>query len=66
MIKNNKPVKITLGHINDRHSNFEPLPLQLQLNIDGINLSPYISNGGFSRIATRDKQIKTIAIQNNR
>ncbi|MEL0659265.1 5'-nucleotidase C-terminal domain-containing protein [Psychromonas arctica] len=66
MIKNNKPVKITLAHINDTHSYFEPQPLQLQLNIDGINLSPYVSNGGFSRIATRVKQLKSIAIQNNR
>ena len=66
MIKNNKPVKITLAHINDTHSYFEPQPLQLQLDIDGINFSPYVSNGGFSRIATRVKQLKAIAIQNNR
>lgn len=66
MIRNNKSVKITLAHINDTHSYFEPQPLQLQLTIDGKALSPYVSNGGFSRIATRVKQLKAAAIQNNR
>lgn len=66
MIKNNKPVKITLAHINDTHSYFEPHPLQLQLNIDGQSLSPYVSNGGFSRIATRVKQLKAVALEKNR
>lgn len=65
-MKKNKPVKITLAHINDTHSYFEPQSLQLQLNIDGKIISPYVSNGGFSRIATRAKQLKSIALQNNR
>lgn len=66
MIKKNKPVKITLAHINDTHSYFEPQSLQLQLNIDGKTIAPYVSNGGFSRIATRAKQLKASALQNNR
>ncbi|MDX2320069.1 MAG: bifunctional UDP-sugar hydrolase/5'-nucleotidase [Moritella sp.] len=66
MIKNNKPVKITLAHINDTHSYFEPQSLQLQLNIDGKMISPYVSNGGFSRIATRAKQLKATALQHDR
>ena len=66
MIKNNKPVRITLAHINDTHSYFEPQALQLQLNIDGEKLSPYVSNGGFSRIATRVKQLKANALAQNR
>ncbi|MGB5444612.1 MAG: bifunctional UDP-sugar hydrolase/5'-nucleotidase [Psychromonas sp.] len=66
MMKNNKPVKITLAHINDTHSYFEPQSLQLQLNIDGKSISPYVSNGGFSRIATRVKQLKAAAVQHNR
>jgi 5'-nucleotidase len=66
MIKNNKPVRITLAHINDTHSYFEPQSLQLQLNIDDTKISPYVSNGGFSRIATRAKQLKTKAQQQNR
>lgn len=66
MMKKNKPVKITLAHINDTHSYFEPQSLQLQLNIDGEMISPYVSNGGFSRIATRAKQLKATALQNNR
>lgn len=66
MIKNNKPAKITLAHINDTHSYFEPQPLQLQLNIDGEKISPYVSNGGFSRIATRVKQLKANALEHKR
>ncbi|WP_017221579.1 bifunctional metallophosphatase/5'-nucleotidase [Moritella dasanensis] len=66
MMKKNKPVKITLAHINDTHSYFEPQSLQLQLNIDGKMISPYVSNGGFSRIATRAKQLKVTALQKNR
>jgi 5'-nucleotidase len=66
MIKNNKPVKLTLAHINDTHSYFEPQPLQLQLNIEGKPISPYVSNGGFARIATRVKVLKTRALEKNR
>ncbi|QUM76721.1 bifunctional metallophosphatase/5'-nucleotidase [Moritella sp. 24] len=66
MMKKNKPVRITLAHINDTHSYFEPQSLQLQLNIDGKIISPYVSNGGFSRIATRAKQLKARALQHNR
>lgn len=66
MIKNNKSVKITLAHINDTHSYFEPQPLQLQLNIEGKNISPYVSNGGFSRIATRVKQLRANALEQQR
>lgn len=66
MIKNNKPARITLAHINDTHSYFEPQPLQLQLNINDNIISPYVSNGGFSRIATRVKQLKVTALQHER
>jgi 5'-nucleotidase len=66
MIKNNKPAKITLAHINDTHSYFEPQSLQLQLNIDGKTIAPYVSNGGFARIATRAKQLKATAQQKHR
>ena len=66
MIKNNKSVRLTLAHINDTHSYFEPQPLQLQLNIDGKSISPYVSNGGFARIATRAKQLKEKALDQKR
>ncbi|MEG3753500.1 bifunctional UDP-sugar hydrolase/5'-nucleotidase [Psychromonas arctica] len=66
MIKNNKAVQLTLAHINDTHSYFEPHALQLQLNIAGKSLSPYVSNGGFSRIATRVKQLKSAAEEQQR
>ncbi|MDN2662167.1 bifunctional UDP-sugar hydrolase/5'-nucleotidase [Psychromonas sp. 14N.309.X.WAT.B.A12] len=66
MIKNNKAVTLTLAHINDTHSYFEPHALQLQLNIEGKSISPYVSNGGFSRIATRVKQLKASAKEQQR
>lgn len=66
MIKNNKPATITLAHINDSHSYFEPQSLQLNLNIDGRLIFPYVSNGGFARIATRIKQLKNKAQKNKR
>ncbi|WP_413693260.1 hypothetical protein [Psychromonas sp. KJ10-2] len=65
MIINNKPAKLTLAHINDTHSYFEPQALPLKLSIDGQEISPYVSNGGFSRIATRVKQLKVIAAEKN-
>ncbi|MDV7103494.1 bifunctional metallophosphatase/5'-nucleotidase [Vibrio sp. TH_r3] len=66
MTKNNKPAKLTLAHINDTHSYFEPQSLQLQINIDGQSIAPYVSNGGFARIATRAKQIKAKALSEGR
>ncbi|WP_415679297.1 bifunctional metallophosphatase/5'-nucleotidase [Vibrio mytili] len=59
MDKNHKPVRIKLAHINDTHSYFEPTSLQLKLDIQGEhNLEPYVSAGGFSRIATRVEQLR--------
>lgn len=59
----NKPAKIKLAHINDTHSYFEPTSLQLKLNIEGLELTPYVSAGGFARIATRKKQLQTLAAE---
>ncbi|TKF21260.1 bifunctional metallophosphatase/5'-nucleotidase [Vibrio genomosp. F6] len=61
MTKENKPVKITLAHINDTHSYFEPTSLQLTLPIAGSVLEPYVSAGGFARISTRAQQLKSEA-----
>ncbi len=58
MTKNNKPTKIVLAHINDTHSYFEPTSLQLSLNVNKQIIEPYVSTGGFARIATRFKQLK--------
>lgn len=66
MIQSNKAVKITLAHINDTHSYFDSQPLQLHFSIDGETLSPYVSNGGFARIATRIKELKTLARKQRR
>ncbi|WP_105902032.1 bifunctional metallophosphatase/5'-nucleotidase [Vibrio gangliei] len=67
MTSNNaQTVSLTLAHINDTHSYFEPSSLQLSLNIDGQTLSPYVSAGGFARIATRAEQLKQQALQQNK
>ncbi len=59
MNKNHKPVRIKLAHINDTHSYFEPTSLQLKLKINNdVTLEPYVSAGGFSRIATRVEQLR--------
>ncbi|CAH0536877.1 bifunctional metallophosphatase/5'-nucleotidase [Vibrio marisflavi] len=57
----NKPLKLTLAHINDTHSYFEPTSLQLTIEQDGHQLRPYVSAGGFARIATRVHQLKSDA-----
>ena len=66
MKKKNKALKLTIAHINDTHSYFEPQALQLQIDIAGQIVSPYVSNGGFSRIATRVKELKAKSIQQDR
>ena len=58
MTKKNKPTKIVLAHINDTHSYFEPTSLQLSLKMNNHIIEPYVSAGGFARIATRFKQIQ--------
>lgn len=55
--------KLRIAHINDTHSYFEPSSLQLTLNVDGDTLTPYVSAGGFARIATRTKQLRDEAQQ---
>lgn len=62
----NKPVNLTLAHINDTHSYFEPQSLQLTLDVEGNEVPIYVSNGGFARIATRAQQIKQQAIEQGR
>ncbi|WP_165313859.1 bifunctional metallophosphatase/5'-nucleotidase [Vibrio ziniensis] len=58
-IKDTKKVtSITLAHINDTHSYFEPTSLQLTLDINGKTLTPFVSAGGFARIATRVQQLR--------
>ena len=58
MTKKNKPVKMLLAHINDTHSYFEPTSLQLSLKVNESIIEPYVSAGGFARIATRFKQLE--------
>lgn len=61
--KNNQAVSLILAHINDTHSYFEPSSLQLELNIEQQQLKPYVSAGGFARIATRTQQLRIQAQQ---
>ncbi|MBU2895175.1 bifunctional metallophosphatase/5'-nucleotidase [Vibrio hepatarius] len=61
--KNNKMVKIRLVHINDTHSHFEPTSLQLSINVTGQTFTPYVSAGGFARIATRKNQLEATLCQ---
>lgn len=64
--KSNKPVRLTLAHINDTHSYFEPTSLQLDLTIHGQRIHPYVSAGGFARIATRVGQLRDDAARMKR
>ena len=61
--KVNKPLKLTLAHLNDTHSYFEPTSLQLTFEQDEKQLKPYVSAGGFARIATRIHQLKDDAVR---
>ncbi|UPQ89884.1 bifunctional metallophosphatase/5'-nucleotidase [Vibrio sinaloensis] len=61
--KNYNVTKLRLAHINDTHSYFEPTSLQLAINVDGVELNPFVSAGGFARIATRVDQLKQQAEQ---
>ncbi len=66
-IKNvEKVTSITLAHINDTHSYFEPTSLQLTLDMNGTPLTPFVSAGGFARIATRVNQLKEDACRMGR
>lgn len=64
--KSNTPLRLTLAHINDTHSYFEPTSLQLDLRLDGQRLQPYVSAGGFARIATRANQLRDEAARQQR
>ncbi|CCN81555.1 putative 5'-nucleotidase [Vibrio nigripulchritudo SFn27] len=66
MKKQNKKATLTIAHINDTHSYFEPSTIQLHLNIGGRQMSPFISVGGFARISNRLHQIRKNAESQNR
>ncbi|MFM2586840.1 bifunctional metallophosphatase/5'-nucleotidase [Vibrio sp. TBV020] len=64
--KNKKTTKLRLAHINDTHSYFEPTSLQLTIDVNGEELSPFVSAGGFARIATRVEQLRQEAKSANK
>ncbi len=57
----NKAAAISIAHINDTHSYFEPTSLQLTLPLAQGEVRPYVSAGGFARIATRSQQLRAEA-----
>jgi len=57
MIKS-RAIRLKLAHINDTHSYFEPTSLQLNINIDETEATPFVSAGGFARIKTRVEDLK--------
>ncbi|MFM2666489.1 bifunctional UDP-sugar hydrolase/5'-nucleotidase [Vibrio mediterranei] len=61
MKKNNKPLKLTIAHINDTHSYFEPTSLPLTIVHNETVYQPFVSAGGFARIATRVEQLRAQA-----
>ncbi|MDN3680737.1 bifunctional UDP-sugar hydrolase/5'-nucleotidase [Vibrio tapetis subsp. quintayensis] len=62
----NKPAALTLAHINDTHSYFEPSTMQLHLCVNGKQVAPFVSVGGFARIANRIEQLRSHTKQANR
>ncbi|KQA21920.1 bifunctional metallophosphatase/5'-nucleotidase [Vibrio metoecus] len=66
MRRKNQPASITLAHINDTHSYFEPTSLQLTLEHEADTLKPFVSAGGFARIATRVAQLRDDALRMQR
>lgn len=61
-----KTIKLTIAHINDTHSYFDPSSVYLQLPIENKEpVHAYVSCGGFSRIASRVKQLKAKAVHND-
>ncbi|MDA9558270.1 bifunctional metallophosphatase/5'-nucleotidase [Vibrio sp.] len=54
----NKSVRITIAHINDTHSYFEPTLIQLDLKTHNEHIRPFVSTGGFARITTRKNELK--------
>ncbi|GAL02899.1 5'-nucleotidase [Photobacterium aphoticum] len=55
-----RPAKITIAHINDTHSHFEPSSISLQLPNEVLNadMSVFASCGGFSRVSSAVKDVK--------
>ncbi|MGF1687297.1 bifunctional metallophosphatase/5'-nucleotidase [Photobacterium japonica] len=55
-----RSAKITIAHINDTHSHFEPSSVSLQLPRDVLDadMSVFASCGGFSRVSSAVKDVK--------
>ncbi len=66
-----KACRLSVAHINDTHSYFEPSLIQLNVVLvdkDGVeqHYDPYISVGGFARIKTRVEQLRQQAREQQR
>ncbi len=66
----NQSCRLTIAHINDTHSYFEPSLIQFSIVLkEGskvINYQPYVSVGGFARIKTRVDQLRHDALDSGR
>ncbi|MGF1703866.1 bifunctional metallophosphatase/5'-nucleotidase [Photobacterium makurazakiensis] len=64
----NRPAKITIAHINDTHSHFEPSSVSLTLPREVLNseTSVFSSCGGFSRVSSAVQDVKRQAYLNDR
>lgn len=67
-MSDHRPVKMTIAHINDTHSHFEPSSISLKLPYDVLNneMSVFASCGGFSRVSSAVKDVKRHAYLNER
>ena len=56
---------LTIAHINDTHSSFEPVTLDFQAQINATDFSIRTSVGGYPRVATALKAARSLADEAN-
>ena len=63
-----RSAKITIAHINDTHSHFEPstIALQIPLGPTASPMSVYASCGGFARVSSAVREVKKQALLQQR
>ncbi|MCQ1060226.1 bifunctional metallophosphatase/5'-nucleotidase [Photobacterium sp. DNB23_23_1] len=68
MTQHHRSAKITIAHINDTHSHFEPSTIALQIPLDTAEppMSVYASCGGFSRVSSAVREVKKQALLQGR
>ena len=63
-----RSAKLTIAHINDTHSHFEPstIALQIPLGTSESPMSVYASCGGFARVSSAVREVKKQALLQQR